>query len=159
LRLWDDQGSSTPWHQFNTNGTKDWVSDNYQENLAKSPAPTLTFTTYKHEFPRTVFTWQPEEIIVATTTNLFASQSQYYNNANNQQSCGTAACRFKWTTSDNRADILAPTSATTSIDFTKATNTSVTLTATDNDNYTCATSTVLNVNYALPLWKEIKPNN
>lgn len=159
LRLWDDADVATPWRQFNLSGTKDWISDNYSENLAKSPNPNLTFTTYKHEFPRSLFTWTPNEIVIATTTNSFVSGSSYYDNANNQISCGSTGCKFNWTTSDARANILAPTKATTSIMFTKATNTSVTLVTTDNDNYSCATSTVLNVNYALPLWKEIKPTN
>jgi len=154
LKLWDDTGTSTAWRQFNTSGTKDWISDNYARNLQIGNAK--TFTTYKHEFPRPLFTWSPTEITIATTSNSFLSNSSYYNDSNTPQSCSIGLCALTWSTSDPGATILSTTTASTSIIFLKATSTTVTLTSTDNDIYTCSTSTVLNVNYALPLWKEVK---
>jgi len=157
LRLWDNAGSSTPWRQFNTSGTKDWITDNYARNLQKNLVdPNKTFTTYKHEFPRPSFTWSPEEIVIATTSNSFISDSYYYNDANVLQPCNGSVCSYVWSASDPFATVLTPTSASTSIMFATATNTVVTLTSTDDAVYTCSTSTSLNVNYALPLWKEIK---
>lgn len=152
LRVWDKNGVATPWRQFNTNGTKDWITDNYQGGQ-----DTRTFISYKHEFPKPLFTWTPEEIVIATTSNRFISNSTYSISGNNQTPCVGSACIFKWTTSDGAASILTDTAASTSIEFTKATNTVVTLSAKDAAGYICSTSTVLNVNYALPLWKEIKP--
>ena len=154
LRLWDDSNTATAWRQFNTSGTKDWISDNYARNLQKGSSQ--TFTTYKHEFPRPLFTWLPTEITIATTTNSFVSNSSYYNDSNTLQPCNGSVCTFAWSTSDSGASILSSTTASTSIMFTKATSTVVTLTSTDDAIYTCSTSTVLNVNYALPLWREVK---
>jgi hypothetical protein len=98
----------------------------------------------------------PSEITIATSSNSFVSNSSYYNDANVLQPCTGGVCAFNWSTSDSGASILSTTTASTSIIFTKATSTTVTLTSTDDDIYTCSTSTVLNVNYALPLWKEVK---
>jgi len=154
LKLWDDTGSSTPWRQFNTSGTKDWISDNFARNSVIGN--TKTFTSYKHEFPLPSFTWTPTEILIATTSNSFVSNSYYYDNSNTSHPCTGLLCSFNWKTSDGAANILSSSTASTSISFTKATNTIVTLVATDSDSYSCSTSTVLNVNYALPLWKEVK---
>lgn len=156
LRLWDDTGSSTPWRQFNISGTKDWITDNYTRNTQIGNSK--TFTSYKHEFPLPAFTWTPNQIIIATTTNSFVSNSYYYNDSSNTpHECTGSICTLLWTTSDSRAEISSSTFPMTSIMFTKATSTIVTLTSTDDTYYTCSTSTILNVNYDLPLWKEINP--
>ena len=157
LKLWDSTGSSTPWRQFNTTGTKDWISDNFARNSAKSANPNLTFTTYKHEFPHPSFTFSPAEISVATTSNSFVSTSNYFNDAGEYKVCPVGSvCTYNWTVSDPAATVISSTSASTSIMFEKVTSTTVTLWSTDDAIYTCASSTVLDINYALPLWKEIK---
>jgi len=164
LKLWDTNGSSTPWRQFNADGiTKDWITNNFSRNTTRSGADAhFTFTTYRYEFPQPVFTWTPATIVIATTSNSFISNSVYFNSANpnTPQSCTTLTCNFAWSvTNDPAATILSPTAATTSIMFTKATSTIVSLTTTDTSDpaiYTCSTSTTLDINYALPLWKEIK---
>lgn len=158
LRLWDEIDVPTNWRQFNVNFTKDWITDNFNQNSAISPNPKLTFTSYSHEFPRSYFTWTPDQMLVATTSNSFINSSIHYI-TNNPQSCDSATCSFAWSTGDVGATILNPSSASTSILFKKATNTLVTLITSDKVEpalYNCSTSTVLNVNYALPLWKEIK---
>lgn len=157
LRLWDDASSPTPWRQFNTDNN-DWISDNYDRNLAKSVDPKKTFTSYKHEFPLPTFTWTPEDIVIGTSSNSFISSSQYYNDSNTLQFCTGATCSFLWTVTDPDVNTISnPTLASTSIMFAKATNTIITLFSTDDDIYTCSTSTALDINYALPLWREIKP--
>lgn len=157
LRLWDDRGEVTPWRQFDTS-SGDWISDNYSRNTQRNLIdPNKTFTTYIHEFPRPVFSYTPTQIIIATTTNSFVSASSYYDSYNVLHPCSGSTCFYQWQTSDASATILSPTTASTSIDFTKATNTTVTLKVSDNDNYFCATSTTVNANYSLPLWKEVKP--
>lgn len=159
LRLWDENNQPNSWRQFNVSGTKDWITDNYVHNQQKNPGDwAKTFTSYKHEFPLPSFSWSPEEILVATTTNSFISSSRYYNGGT-VQNCSGSICSFLWSISDPSGTITFPTAASTSIMFTRATNTVISLSVTDGDIYTCATSTILNVNYALPLWKEIKADN
>lgn len=158
LRLWDNLSSPTLWRQFDTASSIDWISDNYSRNLARSSEPTKTFTSYKHEFPLPLFTWSPEDIVIGTSSNSFISSSQYYNDSNTVQLCTGSICSYQWSvTAPSYNTILNPTLASTSIIFTKATNTTVTLTLTDDDIYTCSTSTALNINYSLPLWREVKP--
>ncbi|MEI6835482.1 MAG: hypothetical protein WCK59_01565 [Candidatus Falkowbacteria bacterium] len=155
LRLWDITDTVTPWRQFNTSGTKDWITDNYNRNLQRGNS--ATFTSYKHEFPLPQFTWNPIEIVVATTSNSFISNSSYYTDANVMQTCSSGSvCSYLWSVSDAGAVVSNPTSPSTSIMFTRATNTVVTLSSTDDDIYTCSTSTMLNVNFLLPTWKEVK---
>lgn len=159
LMLWDQANTPTQWRQFNSDGPKDRLTNNIDRNTIVAGANhNFTFTSYRYEFPRPVFTWTPEEIVVATTTNSFVSNSIYYSGGGSQ-SCTSLSCSFSWTTSDALANILNSSSASTSIMFTKATNTVVTLTTSDRSDpviYTCSSSTILNVNYALPLWKETK---
>ena len=163
LRLWDGDDAPTAWRQFNTSVpnrlVQDWLTDNQAYNQAKNPSGyTKTFTTYVHEYPRPIFTWSPEEITIATTSNAFVSNSRYFSSIapTTSQSCNDGGCTYQWSTTDNLAVITSPTMASTSIEFATATSTAVTLRVTDNNNYSCATSTTLNINYQLPLWKEIK---
>ena len=153
LRLWDDTDTPIAWRQFNTNGTKDWITDNFTRN--SQIGNLQTFTSYRHEFPLPSFTWSPTQIVVATTSNSFISNSSYYTDANSLQTC-SGVCSYNWSVSDAGAVITGTTSPSTSILFTRATNTSVTLSATDDDTYTCSTSTLLDVNFLLPTWKEVK---
>ncbi len=158
LRLWDGAGSSTAWRQFDTNNL-DELTDNITRNNEKNPTNhNKTFTSYKHKFPQPSFTWSPEEIVIGTTSNSFVSNSKYYNDSSTLQDCTGSVCSYQWSVSESPLNyVLNPTLSSTSIMFVKATNTTITLTTTDDDIYTCSTSTILNVNYALPLWKEIKP--
>jgi hypothetical protein len=162
LRLWDINGSSTPWRQFNTSsGIGDILTDNNVANTLTSSQPTLTFTTYKHEFPTPYFNWNPLVVLVSSST-YFTSNSSYFTTAypnSNLQSCAPGKCTYLWTTSDNSyngAVIDNPYNVTTTIEFAHATGTTATLNVTDQDNYMCSTSTTFNVNYAVPIWKEIK---
>jgi hypothetical protein len=157
LRLWDGQDVPTLWRQFNTDVpnrlVQDWLTHNQSQNFSSK-----TFTTYKHEYPRPLFSWFPEEILIATTSNSFISQSQVASVGapTTRQDCSAGTCNYEWTTSDYLAVITSPTSASTSIEFAVASSTAVNLRVTDTSGYSCATSTTLNVNYQLPLWKEIK---
>lgn len=158
LRLWDESYSATPtdWRQFDTSNG-DVLTDNSTENQS-SPNPTLTFTTYKHEFPLPYFTWDPYDVIVGSSTS-FDGSAQYYTSSypdSNPQACDSGTCSYLWTTTDASAIIASTSNATTTMLFTKATGTTVYLRATDADSYYCSTSTLLNVNFLLPTWKEIK---
>ncbi len=149
IRLYDENDEPTEWYQYDSNSGTDTDGDSDNNDL--------TFTTFKHEFPSPYFTWDPEEVLVGTST-LFTSNSQYYTTAqpSTPQSCTGPSCQYLWTTTDLSAIISNPTNSTTSIIFYQATSSSVTLQITDVDNYVCSTSTLLRINYGLPIWREVK---
>jgi hypothetical protein len=155
VRLYDANGSSTPWYQFGVsdthNGSADTATDGNPDGNSQ------TFTTYKHEFPSPFFTWSPYNVLVGTTTN-FTSQSRYYTTGapTTPQNCVGSNCNYLWSTDDAEAVIGSSTAATTSIIFAHATGTRVTLNVTDVDSYVCSTSTTLLLNYDLPIWREVK---
>jgi len=158
IRLYYDNDTKvTKWYQYGANDGHDGNSD--EETQGDPDGNQLTFTTYKHEFPIPYFNWDPEEIIVGTSTEFSSIGSKYYSVAspNLPQSCAGANCRYLWT-SDTGVVISSTTSATTSIIFTQsATSAHVTLFVTDIDNYVCSTSSIpLSINYGLPVWREIK---
>lgn len=151
LRLYDENDEPTGWYQYTNNSVTD--TDLNIDNNVK------TFTTYKHEFPNPFFTWTPEDVLVGTTTEFSALTSRYYTSASPSlpQSCAGPNCRYLWQTDDPGA-IFSPgtTTATTSIVFNLATGTTVSVRVMDLDNYYCSTSTILRINYDLPIWREIK---
>ena len=158
LQLWNENDEPTEYFQFDTN-TFGVLTDNIAGNATANPVnPNLTFTTYRHEFPTPYFTWSPFEILVGTSTE-FVSSSSYYTTASPSTSfpCVGLACQYQWTASDAAAQILASTSATTSIIFANIRPQTVTLSVTDTDLYTCSMTTpVLTINFQLPIWKEVK---
>jgi len=164
LQLWDGDGLATAWRQFDVNKTgvvKDFLTDNSARNTQKNLIDaSKTFTTYKHDFPIPSFIFPSVDVVIGTSTPFDGNGSSYYNDSNSLQACPSGSvCAYQWSVvGDSLAVIDSPTAASTTIIFAKATSTIVNLRVTDN-SYFCSTSTVLNVNYALPLWKEIKPIN
>ena len=159
IRLYasDGNGGYTPtaWYQYGAvdghNGANDEETDSNPDSNIK------TFTTYAHEFPTPLYSWSPYDIIVGTSTD-FTSTSRYYTSAApaTAQDCTGGACAYLWTTTDAGATISNPTNATTAIVFYHPTGTLLTLRVTDPDNYVCSNSTSLNINYNLPIWREVK---
>lgn len=153
--LEDSEYKPTEWYQY---GVNDGHNGELDEQTSGDPDGNIkTFTTYKHEFPSPYFTWDPYDVLVGTTTD-FTSNSQYYTSSNPTlpQSCSGSNCLYLWATTDPEALIGSSTNATTSIIFYHATGTGVSLNVTDADNYVCSTSTTLNINYDLPIWREVK---
>ncbi len=150
VRLYDENDAPTDWYQYNTNSGLD--TDGNPDSNA------LTFTTYKHEFPSPYFTWSPYEVLVGTSTLFSATSSQFYTSGapGTPQYCSGPNCQYLWTTNDPGALITPNNTVTTTIVFDLATGTTVTLKVTDLDNYYCSSSTLLRINYDLPLWREIK---
>lgn len=150
VRLYDELGVPTGWYQYNTNSVSD--TDGNPDGSA------LTFTTYKNEFPNPYEVWFPYNPLVGTSTLFSATSSQYYSDSNptNPLPCVGIYCEYLWWTDDEEAFFTATTSATTTIVFMQATGTTVRLTVTDINDYYCSTSTVLRINYDLPIWREIK---
>ncbi len=155
IRLYDQNDQPTDWYEFGAPSLSSGaVSVSTDGDLDSNPK---TFTTYKHEFPTPYFTWDPYQVLVGSTT-VFTSHSFYYNSSNPSQAqiCVNGQCAYLWKTTDPLAIISSSTSAITNMFFSQATGTTVTLRVTDNDSYVCSTSTVLNINYDLPLWQEVK---
>jgi len=155
IRLYDDQGTPTAWYQFGAtgNGAASFVTDGGDPD--SNP---LTFTTYKHEFPSPFFTWAPNPALVGTST-YFTSQSDYYTGGfASLQPCDNFHCSYLWSMSPVLFGdtINNSSSASTTMIFGHPTGTSVFLQVTDKDSYVCSTSTTLDVNYALPMWREVK---
>lgn len=149
IRLYDENDTPTEWYQYTTN-------DALETDL-NIDANAKTFTTYKHEFPSPYFNWAPTDVTVGSST-LFTSLSQYYTTVTPSipSACNNTNCFYLWTTTDLGAIINRPTNSTTSIIFLRATGTAVTLRVTDVDSYVCSTSTLLRINYSLPIWREVK---
>lgn len=159
VRLWDIYDNPTEWRQFYHPGSDlDILTDNSQENDNLSGNPDYTFMTYQHEFPSPFFSWTPENPLVGTTTD-FTNQSKYYVSLwpnYNPQDCGSN-CSYTWTTSDPGAIISDANKATTSIIFSQAAGATVSLLVSDPDKYQCTlASPVIDVNFDLPIWREIK---
>lgn len=151
VRLYDENDNPTGWYQYDNNSEAD--SDLDVDNNSR------TFTTYKHEFPSPFFSWSPFEVLVGTSTEFSALPSRFYTTAspNSPQSCSGINCRYIWETSDPFATFSpGTTTATTSIVFNLATGTTISLRVTDVDDYYCSTSTILRINYDLPIWREVK---
>lgn len=154
IRLYDENNQPTGWYQFGdpNNGVISEVTDNEQNS------DPLDFLTYKHEFPSPFFTWTPQPVLVGTST-YFTSQSFYYTGGfSTLQSCTNANCSYLWSMDPLLFGdtISSTTNVTTTMIFGHPTNTAVWLQVRDSDSYVCSTSTVLNVNYALPIWREVK---
>jgi len=149
IRLYDENDIPTEWYMYDTNSATSTDGD--------PDSDSETFTTFRHEFPSPFFSWEPLDVLVGTST-LFTSNSEFYTDGspNTPQGCFNGFCSYLWTTTDTLAQISDPTNATTSIFFFKATNTTVTLRVTDSDGYYCSLPAQININYDLPIWKEVK---
>ena len=150
VQLWDQNDNATEFYQYIYNSSSD--SDSNRDGIAS------TFQTYKHEFPSPYFTWTPSSVLVAATTT-FSLVPKYYTIASPSSSvatCSGSSCATTWSTSDAGASIVATTSSVTDIFFKTATGTTVTLLVSDQDNYQCSLPQTVNVNYGLPIWREVK---
>lgn len=171
IRLWYlDEGIQKPteWYQFGVNdgheGEK-YDINNGPPNTYKPADDRKTFTTYKHEFPLPYFTWDPPEVVVGATTTIFTAlnpinRSKYYNTAspNVAINCTESGdCSYSWYTNAPHSEIENPEAANTVIIFNEPGNASVSLTVTDQSGYYCTKSNLITeINYALPVWREIK---
>jgi len=151
VRLYDQDGLPTEWYKYNTNTTTD-TDANIDGNAE-------TFTLYSHEFPDIDFGWLPAgDVLVGTSTLFNGDISQYYSDDSRDipLACDSTNCLYNWWTSDANAVISSTTNVTTTINFFAATNTSVYLQVSDLSDYTCTYEQILNSNYGLPIWREIK---
>ena len=166
--LEDGVYQATPWYQFGVNDDHEGAAydiNNGPPNLTNPTDNAKTFTTYKHEFPTPYFSWTPEEIVVNDENTIFTAldpvnTSKYFSptNPNIALNCDEAGinCSYTWLAS-NDAQVTSPNNATTTIKFVRPGNSVVTLSITDPSGYYCARPIlVTNINYGLPVWREIK---
>jgi len=148
LRLYDSTGVPTEWYKYSNNSILDT-----DLNIDDNPE---TFTTYKHELPDVYFPL-PDSVLVGTSTLFDGSLSGYYSIGSplSSTTCD-GRCSFQWETTDLNAIISASTSVTTTINFFSVTSTDVSLSVSDEEQYTCTRSASLDPNYGLPIWREIK---
>ena len=154
LRGFDDEDEPTEWIQYNTNNAQKDSDQNRDGNP-------LTFQTFMHEMPSPFFYWEPPGTQALTSTSTtFTSTSLAFESSSPDvpKLCSNfpGLCKFQWTTSDDGASIEGATSSEAIINFHNPANTKISLQVTDWDGYTCSTSTVLRINYDLPLWREVK---
>ena len=137
IKVWDDNGASSDWIQY------DSVSDT--DNDDKN---SLTFTVYKHEFPNVDFSWLPARPSVGEKT-VFVDATTPYG--------GSSIEEWFWQipadASINNSAISTPT-----IIFGSSGNQSISLTAIDSDDYYCDQSQIIDINVSLPIWTETKAN-
>jgi hypothetical protein len=156
VKVWDSNDlPSANWAQYDT------VQDTpYPE--ADDGAP-LTFTTYKHEFPKALFSYFVADPSKKEKVQ-FIDKSKIYKTANPETAvdCATAEigdCRWEWTatgaTFDDEEN--GPTSRDPIIIFNSVGDNTVKLKVIDADEYWTEYSETINVNVKLPNWREVKP--
>ncbi|MCK5510224.1 hypothetical protein KAI65_01590 [Candidatus Parcubacteria bacterium] len=120
----------------------------------------LTFTTFISEFPNPDnFIWTPKSFS-AEEDVLFESmdRAKYYVGGV-ENDCDDANCSWDWSDPDasGNVDIGSSNASSTIIKFNSLVNNRVELTLTDNNNgYSCASTSVFDINYKLPSWIETK---
>ncbi|NCN22401.1 hypothetical protein GW758_00180 [Candidatus Falkowbacteria bacterium] len=156
----------TEWYQFGANDGHQGELYDIDNGPSSITNKAKTFSTYKHEFPTPYFTWSPPEIEVGATTTIFtaltpSNESRYYTDVSPSTSIicdeNGVNCQYLWSVIGNVSDISSPTTATTTITFHEAGNADVNLRVEDSSGYYCiATRQILDINYGLPIWREVK---
>ena len=154
IQIWDNYDVASGWLQYNSS-----QDTPYPE--ADDGAP-LTFTTYKHEFPRPIATPFPANPSRGEEVKLMGAGSRrFFSGApDTPVDCQDDTCDWLWTASN--AVIADTTASSTTIIFNNAGANTVTLRVTDQGDtgatpYYSTISIPVNVNAKLPKWKEVKP--
>jgi hypothetical protein len=161
VKVWDDFGMGSLWHQFNTS-TGDIITDNKLGNYAAGGS-NLTFTTYRHEMPNPYFHFIPAQPLaydsVTTTDALSSIPSRYYTTGApaSSTSCFKSknACSWYWFGIYNLTNS-AQTSSSTVMTFQYGSGARIETHLTDSDGYGCTTSSNPFFIDLLPSWKEKK---
>lgn len=169
LKLYDDNSNQeTDWVQFNTDNENisSKITDNIGFNSINNPSnPNLSFTTYRHEFPKPDFRWQdyPEvNFIAGTSTDFWVHDDTKYYNESHSEIMFTDpgfANNFLWLASPaGEISIINATSTETGIIFESiGPNQRIFLILTDPTGYYCTKESImLTINYDLPIWREVK---
>ncbi len=130
--------------QFNTTykaRVRVWDSNNAVSSWDVSDS----WKTPKHAYPQVNFTWSP------TTPN--ANQSVQFTDASAYFSSPAKGKSWSWLFGDGGSSDKEKPKHT----YTNAGNYNASLSATDQDSYTCSNSHTVNVVKPVPIWKEIAP--
>ena len=162
----DGTPKASPWYQF---GKDDSHLGSILDLNTNNPLEKTTFTTYKHEFPLPYFDWTPKEIGVGAATTIFnaldpGNKSRYYSEANpssSPMSCDEGpGCQYLWSMDEADEGIISisdPENATTTIKFDEPGDRYISLRIEDPSGYYCVARTLITeINYGLPVWREVK---
>ncbi len=152
----------TNWYQFGVDDGHE--GETYDvDNSFHQDGNKKTFQTYRHEFPTPYFSWSPSEVLIGEDPTIFTAlnpMSQAYRSDNPilPIDCDIYGCSYNWSViGDDYAEIENSSAATTSMWFKKTGNTTVRLGVTDDLGYMCIRSQIIeNINYGLPIWREVK---
>ena len=172
VTVWDDYDAPSEIVQFDQDEGHT-LTDNIDYNNSHSPAPKLTFTTYKHAFPvfpDPGFTYYLPDPSAAEHIR-FDGAGSYYDVSGGPYDCRDILymdnCGWQWNANPDNAGYLNPyndplppppaqSSSTIMIFTDRQYAQEIILELTDPDDYTCSYSESLNIKYQLPEWIEVK---
>lgn len=133
IKVWDNFGAESDWLDFN-------------------------FTTRDHAYPDASLDFFMEEGSASAEEEiLFWDTSIYYFDSTDQTDIpGAPGNLYVWTSLDASSIADANTATSTVIFPSEANNQTMNLQVTDNDNFSCSTSTSIYINKKLPSWKEVR---
>jgi len=129
VRVWDSHDTASDWA----------LSASYQ--------PAAGFTTYKHEFPDSDFSWTP--------LNPRALDNVYFTDASAAYG-GASINSWLWAFA-NALPVASTTPNPGPVQFQQSGTNATDLTITDSDGYSCSISQDVTSQMSLPIWKETKP--
>lgn len=149
---------NTPYYWW----VKVWDSGGASSSWTAGPS----FTTYAHEFPNVYFSWSPakpnqDENVNFSDIDLDENRTSYYTagNPSSATECDVSKCNFNWVIQD-ASEVDVSDKQNPIYKFTSTGSKSAKLTVTDNDGYSCESAPqTIQVNTALPTWKETKKQN
>ena len=171
VRVYDTFGFNSGWVQFDHDeGEGHELTNNREENFYENAIdPYLTFTTYKHEFPNPYIYWEPHygddyptqeqyTFLSATSSHIYADEDGSRATPVTFATSSYESLTWRAGVNPERVNFLGATSTpTTSARFLYSTST-IELEIEDLSGYTCATSTVFDVD-VMPLWEEVKTSD
>ena len=154
VRVWDNYDIESDLVQYISSTDTDNEDGNNE-----------TFTTYRHEFPDVHMSWVPfspsrdeeVEFTAVSATNM----SHYYLNGtpNTPFDCDEANCLMEWTIPDSQlveGDLNASTTVIVKFISEGPKHIELRITNRDGSDYYCIETADVNLNYSLPIWKEVK---
>ncbi|MCX6795114.1 MAG: hypothetical protein NT165_00020 [Candidatus Falkowbacteria bacterium] len=164
LKLWYSFNDSdpesawiqTPWIQFDHSAT-----DNIGRVVAGTSLNNKDFATYMNEFPYIASISATPTVPLIGTSSFFTAIAYYSTpgQPTSNISCDDGNCAFHWSSNDSNA-VFSPWNSpgnTTSAFFVHPTGTTVSVRVVDGSGYSCRiVSGMMNANFTLPLWREVK---
>lgn len=151
VTVWDNNDASSTVAVYDSDGGVggNGDTDNDDNNVS-------TFKAYNDDFPNPEnFSWfapDPSALEIVNFESL--DDAKYYNNST-AVACDNDNCDWDWHfVAPTTGNILSPTASTTEVQFDEKGIQAIELTLTDNNGYSCSTSTGVDIKAKLPLWIE-----